>query len=94
MTVKTDRMDARGIAQLIRMGWFRPVHCKLPGSQKVRALLVARAALQTEYVHDDKVCQRLMSVPGVGPVVAITFKTAVDDPARISRSRGSARCSD
>ena len=28
MTVKTDRRDARGIAQLLRMGWFRPVHCK------------------------------------------------------------------
>ena len=28
MPVKTDRKDARGIAELIRMGWFRPVHCK------------------------------------------------------------------
>jgi transposase len=27
MTVKTDCRDARGIAQLLRMGWFRPVHC-------------------------------------------------------------------
>jgi transposase len=27
MSVKTDRKDARGIAQLLRMGWFRPVHC-------------------------------------------------------------------
>ena len=26
MVVKTDRRDARGIAQLLRMGWFRPVH--------------------------------------------------------------------
>jgi transposase len=33
LTVKTDRKDARGIAQLLRMGWFRPVHCKSPGSQ-------------------------------------------------------------
>ncbi len=38
-------------------------------------------------VHDDKVCRRLMSVAGVGPVVAITFKTAVDDPTRISKSK-------
>ena len=45
MTVKTDHKDARGIAQLIRMGWFRPVHCKSPGSQEVRALLVARKQL-------------------------------------------------
>ena len=28
MPVKTDRNDARGIAQLMRLGWFRPVHCK------------------------------------------------------------------
>ncbi len=45
MTVKTDRKDARGIAQLMRMGWFRPVHCKSVGSQEVRALLVARKLL-------------------------------------------------
>jgi transposase len=45
MTVKTDRKDARGLAQLIRMGWFRPVHAKSMGSQEVRALLVARKQL-------------------------------------------------
>jgi transposase len=33
MTVKTDRKDARGLAQLIRMGWFRPVYAKSVGSQ-------------------------------------------------------------
>ncbi len=31
MTVKTDRKDARGIAQLLRMGWYRPVHAKSCG---------------------------------------------------------------
>src|SRR5664279_5236367 len=127
MTVKTDRKDARGIAQLIRMGWFRSVHCKSPGSQEVRALLVARkqllgklldvefsirgilrgfglrmglvtrSALQTEYarlhkamlsiVRGDEICRRLMTAPGVGPLVAITFKTAVDDPTRIKKSK-------
>jgi transposase len=155
MTVKTDRKDARGIAQLIRMGWFRPVHCKSAPAQEVRALLVARkqllgklldvelsirgilrgfglkmglvtrksfevrvrelcagqamleqiaeamlsarAALQTAYTRlhrtmlvitrKDPVCRRLMTTPGVGPLVAITFKTAVDDPARIQKSK-------
>jgi transposase len=155
MTVKTDRKDARGIAQLIRMGWFRPVHCKSIGSQEVRALLVARkqllgklldvefsirgilrgfglkmgavtrngfdarvrelcagqtmleqiagamlaarAALLTEYsklhkamlaiVRADAVCRRLMTAPGVGALAAITFKTAIDDPARIKKSK-------
>jgi transposase len=45
MTVKTDRKDARGLAQLIRMGWFRPVHPKSIGSQEIRGLLVARKQL-------------------------------------------------
>ena len=155
MTVKTDRKDARGIAQLIRMGWFRPVHCKSTSSQELRALLVARkqllgklldvelsirgilrgfglkmgmvtrrgfdarvrelcagqamleritkamlaarSALQTEYsnlhkamlaiVRADTVCRRLMTAPGVGALVAITFKAAIDDPARIRKSK-------
>jgi transposase len=155
MIVKTDRKDARGIAQLLRMGWFRPVHCKSPPAQEIRALLVgrkllqsklrdvelsirgilrgfglkvgevskgrfaarireliagqamlerviepmlrAREALQTEFhvlhramlaiVRADGTCRRLMTVPGVGALVAITFTTAVDDPARFRRSR-------
>lgn len=44
MIVKTDRKDARGIAQLLRMGWFRPVHAKSAPAQEVRALLVALKA--------------------------------------------------
>ena len=51
MVVKTDRKDARGIAQLLRMGWFRPVHCKSPPAQEVRALLVGRKLLQGK-LHD------------------------------------------
>jgi transposase len=45
MVVKTDRKDARGIAQLIRMGWFRAVHAKSASSQEIRALLTARRLL-------------------------------------------------
>ena len=48
MIVKTDRKDARGIAQLLRMGWFRPVHRKSPDAQEVRALLVGRKLLQAK----------------------------------------------
>jgi transposase len=155
MTVKTDRKDARGIAQLLRMGWYRPVHAKSVGSQEVRALLVgrkllqaklldvelsirgilrgfglkvgevsrgrfearvreladghamleavigamlqARAALWSEFTslhremlriaRADHVCQRLMSAPGVGALVAITYRSAVDDPGRFGKSR-------
>ena len=35
MPVKTDRKDAHGIAQLMRLGWFRPVHCKSLPAQEV-----------------------------------------------------------
>jgi transposase len=157
MVVKTDRKDARGIAQLLRMGWFRPVHCKSPPAQEVRALLLlvgrkllqgklldvelsirgilrgfglkvgvvskgrfavrirelvsgqamlervvepmlrAREALRSEYhalhravlgiVREDATCRRLMTVPGVGALVAVTFTSAVDDPGRFTRSR-------
>jgi transposase len=155
MSIKTDRNDARGIAQLMRMGWFRPVHAKTIGSREVRALLVARrqllsklmdleasmrgilrgfglkmgvvtrtgfdarvrelsagqamleritgamlearAALWREFkrlhsemvriVRNDETCRRLMSIPGVGPLVAITFKSAIDDPGRVAKSK-------
>jgi transposase len=155
MVVKTDRKDARGIAQLLRMGWFRPVHCKSPPAQEVRALLVARKqlqaktrdvelslrgllrgfglklgevskgrfaarvrelvagqamleriaeamlqareALRTEFaklhramlaiVRADAVCRRLMTTPGVGALVAVTFTSAVDDPQRFATSK-------
>jgi transposase len=42
MPVKTDRTDARGIAQLMRLGWFRSVHCKSLPAQELRAILTAR----------------------------------------------------
>ena len=46
MTVKTDRRDARGIAQLLRLGWYRAVHAKSASSQEMRALLTARKLIQ------------------------------------------------
>ena len=48
MPVKSDRNDARGIAQLMRLGWFRPVHCKSITAQEVRAVLTARKLVQSE----------------------------------------------
>src|SRR5690242_14106603 len=50
MPVKTDRKDARGIAQLLSLGWFRPVHCKSVSAQETRALLTARKLLQTKHL--------------------------------------------
>jgi transposase len=48
MPVKTDRNHARGIAQLMRLGWFRPVHCKSVAAQETRALLTARKLVQSK----------------------------------------------
>jgi len=155
MPVKTDRKDARGIAQLMRLGWFRPVHCKSLPAQEMRALLTARKLLQTKN-HDVEMCLRgvlrgfglkvgattprnfatrigelvtghttlsvvaeallaarntlfaewqklekrlrslaredrrvrlLMSAPGVGPIVALTYASAIDDPGRFKSSK-------
>ena len=152
---KTDRNDARGIAQMMRAGLYRPVHVKTLRSQKLRMLLTHRKLLQSKAIaidndlrgtlrnfglkvgvvgvlkfearirelvenlpdlaelvepllivrrtlreqvgilhrrllaivrHDD-VCRRLMTVPGVGPVVALTYRATVDVPARFRNSK-------
>ena len=152
---KTDRNDARGIAQMMRAGLYRPVHVKTLRSQKLRMLLTHRKLLQAKaiavendlratlrnfglkvgvvgtvkfearikelvedvpdlavlvepllvvrrvlreqisvlhrrllaIVRDDDVCRRLMTVPGVGPVVALTYRVTVDVPARFRKSK-------
>ncbi len=79
MPVKTDRKDARGIAQLMRLGWFRPVHCKSLAAQETRAILGARKLLQIK-LHDIE-----MSVRGtlrgfglkVGKTTTKTFESRV-----------------
>ena len=57
MPVKTDRKDARGIAQLMRLGWFRPVHCKSMAAQEMRAMLTARKLVQAK-LHDVEMSLR------------------------------------
>jgi len=152
---KTDRNDARGIAQMMRVGLYRPVHVKTLRSQKLRMLLTHRKLLQAkaiaiendlrstlrnfglkvgmvgnvkfegrikelvenlpdlatlaepllivrrvlheqlgilhrrllDIVRNDDVCRRLMTVPGVGPVVALTYRATVDVPARFKNSK-------
>ena len=152
---KSDRNDARGIAQMMRVNLFRPVHVKTIASQKNRVLLTerkllqekaisidndirgllrnfglkvgvvgalsfekrifeliegmfdlseiigplldARRALREQYtrlhrkllsiVRDDEVCRRLMTIPGVGPVVSLTFRATIDVPARFRNSK-------
>lgn len=63
----------------------------------VLPLLEARSAPRTqlaklhkmllEQVRTDPVCRRLMTAPGVGPVVALTYRTCVDSPARFGCSQ-------
>ena len=48
MAVKTDRKDARGIADLVRVGWYRPVHCKSMDAQETRAILGARRLVESK----------------------------------------------
>jgi transposase len=57
MPVKTDRKDARGIAELMRIGWFRPVHCKSMSAQETRAILTARKLVETK-LHDVEMSLR------------------------------------
>ena len=45
MRNKTDKNDARGIAHVLRTGWFSPVHMKSREAYGVRALLSTRKAL-------------------------------------------------
>src|ERR1700716_1464355 len=47
---KTDRNDARGVAQMMRVGLYRPVHVKTLRSQKLRMLLTHRKLLQSKAI--------------------------------------------
>jgi transposase len=143
------------MAQMMRVGLYRPVHVKTLLSQKLRMLLTHRKLLQSKaiaidndlrgtlrnfglkvgivgaakfearikglveglpdlaalvepllivrrvlraqlgilhrrllaIVRDDEVCRRLMTIPGVGPVVALTYRATVDVPARFRKSK-------
>jgi len=152
---KTDRNDARGIAQMMRVGLFKPVHVKTLVAQEQRMLLTSRKLLQRKLldvesdlrgtlrnfglkvgavsggrydarvrelvegfpglaaiveplltvrrvmrqqfavlhkmlldtVRDDPVSRRLMTAPGVGAVVALTYRATIDQPQRFVHSR-------
>jgi transposase len=60
MTTATDGNDARGMAHLVRMGWFRPVHLKSMDAREQRALTSARSTL-TQRLRDIE-----SSVRGLG----------------------------
>ncbi|MCP4299176.1 MAG: IS110 family transposase [Gammaproteobacteria bacterium] len=156
MRNKTDKHDARGLAQILRSGWYSQVHVKSMESHHIRMLLSSRRAVLSKCLdlenevrglfkvfgiklppklghgpfdvtvrdiieadenlslallpllearlalyrsfreldnrtrkmaNADPVCQRLMTVPGVGFITALTFKAGVDDPTRFKHSR-------
>jgi transposase len=72
MTVKTDRKDARGIAQMLRMGWYRSVHRKSLAAQEIRTLLVARKLLVSKIVDVEMTVRGLLR--GFGLKVGTTTK--------------------
>src|SRR5712664_3922611 len=80
MPVKSDRNDARGIAQLMRLGWFRPVHCKSMGAQEVRAVLTARKLVQNKLLDVENSLRGILR--GFGLKVGKT--TGTDFAGRIN----------
>ena len=76
---KTDRNDARGIAQMMRVNLFRPVHVKTLTSQKRRALLTARKLLKEKAIAIENDIRGLLRNFGlkVGKVGAVKFEERI-----------------
>lgn len=81
MPVKTDRKDARGIAQLMRIGWFRPVHCKSVPMQEVRALLTTRKLVLNKRIDLEMSLRGILRGFGlkIGPTTPRIFETRVHE---------------
>src|SRR4051794_4702622 len=73
MPVKSDRNDARKIAQLMRLGWFRPVHCKSITAQEIRAMLTARKLVQSKLLDIENSLRGILR--GFGLKVGKTTRT-------------------
>jgi transposase len=65
MRNKTDRNDARGLAQILRTGWYRAVHVKSAQSHQVRALLSSRKAILSKCIDLENELRGLLKVIGV-----------------------------
>src|SRR3978361_2389946 len=59
----------------------------LIGRRVLREQIVILHRRLLAIVRDDEVCRRLMTTPGVGPVVALTFRATVAGPARFRKSK-------
>jgi transposase len=81
MVVKTDRNDARGIAQIVRAGWFKAVHVKSAGSQRHRTLTTARNFLVRSMAATEQAIRGLLRPFGlkVGAVTRRRFAGRVHE---------------
>ncbi len=65
MRNKTDRNDARGIAQLVRLDWLRQVHVKSEEAQRTRMLMVNRQQLLTKALDIENSVRGSLKVFGL-----------------------------
>ena len=65
MRNKTDKHDARGIAQLLRSGWYSRVHVKSMESHRVRALLTSRRAVLAKCIDLEQEIRGVFKIYGV-----------------------------
>jgi transposase len=78
---KTDRNDARGIAQMMRPGLYRPVHVKTLRSQKLRMLLTHRKLLQSKAIAIENDLRGTLRNFGlkVGMVGKVRFEARIQE---------------
>src|SRR5213080_1155977 len=78
---KSDRNDARGIAQMMRVGLYRPVHVKTLASQKLRMLLTHRKLLQSKAIAIDNDLRGTLRNFGlkVGMVGTVKFEARIKE---------------
>jgi transposase len=91
--VRLNKVGRGGFEQAVREACARDAMI----AELMDCMLTARAALWRQYlklhklavglVAGDELCRRFMAIPGVGPVTALTFSSATDDPSRFRRSR-------
>jgi len=65
MPNKTDRNDARALAQIMRTGWFRQVHVKSRQCRMWRSLLVARRTVLNEMRAIENVVRAILREAGI-----------------------------
>jgi len=65
MRNKTDKNDARGLAQILRTGWFRPVHIKSDESYRMRMLLMARRNMKRKFLDIENAIRHSLKAFGI-----------------------------